>query len=129
MFSSSTVPSSTSTPTGKRQSAQRHDVDRLAGEPKQHYRHQQRERNRDDDDERDCASRAETARSSARSGQRTDEAFAQHGEKRVAHILRLIKFVGDLDVFRDERLKSFEILAHFFTTVSVEASGRLVTGM
>ena len=86
---------------GKCQATESHDVDRLPGEPQQHDSYQQRKWNRDDHDE-GTAPVAEEEQDHQTREASSDQAFAQHGEKGSPNVLRLVKFISDLDVLRDE---------------------------
>src|SRR6266404_3434503 len=85
----------------KCQAAQSHNVDRLPSEAQQHYRHQQCKWNSDDHDE-GTPPVTEEEQDHQTCEASSDQTFAQHREKSSAYVLRLIKFISDLDVWRDE---------------------------
>ena len=71
-------------PDREREAAQRHDVDRLAGQLEPDDRGQDRQRNRGDDDQH-AARRAEEQQHHQRDQRRGDDRFVHHVPQRAAH--------------------------------------------
>ena len=128
MFSISTTPSSTRMPTASAKPAERHDVQRLAAQPEAHYGSQQGKRNRGHDDER-TSPIAQKEQDDETGQHRSQQPFAHHGQQRALDIGRLIELIADVDVEGTSERKRARLCLTSSTTVSVEASGRLVTGM
>src|SRR5205814_1515590 len=97
---------------GEGESAKRHNVDRLTCGPEGDHGTQQRKGNCDHDDER-AAPVAQEEQQSEAGEDRSEHSFARHRPECVAHILRLVELVADLDVLRNERLKAGNAPSNF----------------
>ena len=114
----------------QRQPAERHQVDRLPGDPEREQRGEQRERDVEHDDER--APPVAQEQQHHQPGEDRAERRLPCVSPRIARVTyrRLVELVAHLHVRRQRRPETsarFSLTSS--TTVSVEASARLVTGM
>ena len=81
------------------------------------------------DDDADAAPVAQEQQHHQAGQQRAEQPFAHDRLERVRHVARLIELERHLDVVGHERLEPRGLAFTSLTTASVDASGRLVTGM